>query len=287
MTKDDLINYSDIELYNMARLGIIGRFPNNFWGGEDTLKTAKVLTRYMFENVLEWDLEKIKRETKANTFYDNKLGGMLGILFTNNVVNALLNAYPELEDWAKERNPNIQLNSLFKTQRETTKYTDEELIDNIKEKFTELSRNPVMREMDNPEGHVYTSRFGSWNNALIASDLLEDIRADIDDSEDEINKAQKIIKDFAYEKERNPTEEEIDNLFSDGEIKVYFKSLSGIYDYLTEGYTKEELIDILIDKRNKLGRTPTNKDIKFPRAIIFIDKFDSWENALKEAGLDT
>ena len=46
------------------------------------------------------------------------------------------------------------------------------------------------------------------------------------------------------------------------------------------------MINILVDKKNKLGRNPTNKDIKFPRSIIFIDKFGSWEQALLEAGLD-
>ena len=87
-------------------------------------------------------------------------------------------------------------------------------------------------------------------------------------------------------KQEEYTEEEINSLFLEGEIKVYFKSLAGINNYLNEEYTKEELINILNDKRNKLERNPTNKDIKFPRPIIFIDKFGSWGNALKEAGLD-
>ena len=62
MAKDsiNLSDYEDIEVYNMVRFGIIGRLPNNFWGGLDTYKTAKNLTRYMFENILEWSIEDIK-----------------------------------------------------------------------------------------------------------------------------------------------------------------------------------------------------------------------------------
>ena len=288
MAKDiNLIDFTDIEIYNMVRSRELGRFPNSFWGGVDTLKTAKDLTRHLFEKILKWDINDIKNKTIIDTFYDNRLGGMLKQLFNNNLLDALLNAYPELEDWIEEKK-NSKLDDLNnksdKSDKKRIEYTDEELIENIQQKSIQLNRNPVMREMSEPEGHIYTARFGSWGNALIAAELIEDICAEIDNSEEAINKAQKIIKDFAYEIGRIPTEEEINSLFSEGEIKVYFKSLAGINNYLNEGYTKEELINILNDKRNKLGRNPTNKDIKFPRPIIFIDKFGSWDNVLKEAG---
>jgi len=284
MAKDsiNLSDYTDIEVYNMLRIGVIGRFPNNFWGGLDTFKTAKDLTRYMFEDILKWDLEDIKNNVTADIFYDNRLGGMLKQLFNNNILDALLNAYPELEEWIESK----RKNKIEKEEKELRqKYTDEELIENIRNKFIQLNRNPYIREMSNPDGNVYLTRFSSWTKALIASGLLEDICIDVDDSEEAIIEAQRKIKQFAYQVERYPTEEEVENIFSQGEIKVYFKSFAGLYDYLSEGYTEEELINILIDKKNKLGKNPTNKDIKFPRAIIFIDKFESWENALKESGL--
>ena len=285
----NLSDYEDIEVYNMLRFGVIGRFPNNFWGGLDTFKTAKDLTRYMFEDILKWDLEDIKNNVTTDIFYDNRLGGMLKQLFNNNVLDALLNAYPELEEWVESKRKIKRGKEEDKEEKEEhesrEKYTDEELIENIRNKFTQLNRNPYIREMSDPDGNVYLTRFGSWTKALIASGLLEDICVDVDDSEEAILEAQRKIKEFAYQVERYPTEEEVENLFSPGEIKVYFKSLAGLYDYLTEGYTEEELINILLDKKNKLGKNPTNKDMKFPRAIIFIDKFESWENALKEAGL--
>jgi len=292
MAKDvNLSDYTDIEVYNMLRFGIIGRFPNNFWGGLDTFKTAKDLTKYMFENILKWDIEDIKNNTTADIFYDYRLGGMLKQLFNGNVLDALLNAYPELEEeWveSKRRTKNEkEEDKREKEEKETReKYTDEQLIENLQQKFKQLNRNPYIREMSDPDGNVYLTRFGSWTKALIAAELLDDICADVDDSEEAIYEAQIKIKEFAYQLGRYPTEEEVNDLFSQGEIKVYFKSLVGLYNYLNEGYTKEELINILVDKRNKLDRNPINKDIKFPRPIIFIDKFESWENALKEAGLD-
>ena len=282
----NLSDYEDIEVYNMVRFGIIGRFPNNFWGGLDTYKTAKDLTRYMFENILEWSIEDIKHKVTADIFYENKLGNMLKTLFDNNLLDALSNAYPELADWIEEKKNKIIIEKEPRENEPREKYTDEELIENLQQKYKELNRNPYIREMSEPEGNVYISRFGSWSNALILAELIEDICVDVDNSKEAINKAQREIKDFAYKVERLPTKKEVDNLFSPGELISYFGSLKGLYDYLSEGYTEEELINILIDKKNKLGRNPINKDIKFPRPIIFIDKFNSWENALKEARLD-
>ena len=240
----------------------------------------------MFENILEWSIEDIKHKVTADIFYENKLGNMLKTLFDNNLLDALLNAYPELADWVEEKKNKIIIEKESKESEPREKYTDEELINNLQQKYKELNRNPYIREMSEPEGNVYISRFGSWSNALILAELIEDICTDVDNSEEAINKAQREIKDFAYKVERLPTKKEVDNLFSPGELISYFGSLKGLYDYLGEGYTEEELINILIDKRNKLGRNPINKDIKFPRPIIFIDKFNSWENALKEARLD-
>jgi hypothetical protein len=278
-----LADYTDIEVYNMIRSGVIKRFPNNFWEGLDAFKTAKDLTRYMYERILKWDLEDIKNNAITEVFYDNRLGGMLKNLFQGNVLDALLNAYPELEEWIESKR---KKEKEVEEREKRIQYTDEELIEKLQEKAKELNRNPVMREMSEPEGHVYATRFGTWNKALMIAELIEDILSDVDDSSEAISNAQKKIKDFAYKIERQPTKEEVDNLFNEGEIKAYFGSFATIQDYLYDGYTVDELKDILIDKRNKLGRNPINKDIKFPRAIVFIDKFDSWENALKEAGLE-
>ena len=54
---------------------------------------------------------------------------------------------------------------------------------------------------------------------------------------------------------------------------------------LSTSYSKEELIQIIQQKYERLGRIPNNKEMKIPQAIVFIEKFGSWNNALKEANL--
>ncbi|MHA2895656.1 homing endonuclease associated repeat-containing protein [Bacillus cereus] len=48
-------------------------------------------------------------------------------------------------------------------------------------------------------------------------------------------------------------------------------------------YTDEELINILLQASKKLGHTPRSKDVKEYGTII--SRFESWNNALKKAGL--
>jgi len=55
------------------------------------------------------------------------------------------------------------------------KETDEELIEILKNKAKELNKIPSIREMSNPSASSYIVRFGSWENALIAAELIEDI----------------------------------------------------------------------------------------------------------------
>ena len=38
----NLSDYEDIEVYNMVRFGIIGRFPNNFWVDQILIKLQKI-----------------------------------------------------------------------------------------------------------------------------------------------------------------------------------------------------------------------------------------------------
>ena len=160
-----------------------------------------------------------------------------------------------------------------------------ELIEILKNKAKELNKIPSIREMSNPSASSYIVRFGSWENALIAAELIEDIYKNVDDSSEAKEIIQKKIKQFAIDKNRLPTEEEVFKLISIGELKTYFKSLTGLNEFLESDYTKEELIEILKNKKNELNRLPTGKDMKIPRGIIFINQFGSWENAYKEAGL--
>jgi len=49
------------------------------------------------------------------------------------------------------------------------KYTDQELIKNLKDTARRLGRTPKRREIKNPGSWVYIKRFGSWNKAFKAA----------------------------------------------------------------------------------------------------------------------
>lgn len=270
---DNLIEFSDIEIFEMVRSGAMHTFTKDFWNGINALDTAKEITRYLFEKILKWDIEDIKHNSLSDIFYNNRLGSMLKNLFNNSVYKAIVNAYPELEEWAKDL---IQ---------QDINYTDEELIENIQQKANELGNNPYLRQMTDPDGSAYITRFGSWEKALIAAELLEDIYKDLNLSkESEIQKTI-LLKDIVINNDRLPTEEEVFTIFSQGELKTYFRSMINLYSILETEYSKEELIKILKKKKEKLQRIPTGRDMKTPRAILYIDAFGSWDNALREAGL--
>jgi hypothetical protein len=281
---DNLINMTDIEIFNSVRSGAFHTFPRDYWKGVDSIGTAKEITKYLFENILKWSLDDIKNNPLSEVFYDNRLGSMVRTLFDNSVIKAVLNAYPELEEDLKPREVNGN-NEDSDDESKTTRtlYTDEELIEMLQNKAKELGRNPYIREMKNPESSAYISRFSSWEKALIAADLLEDIYENVDISEEAEINTKHTLKEFVIENDRMPTEEEVESLISQGEVKTYFGSITGLYDYLESEYTKDELKEIMIKKYKKLGRKPVGRDMITPRGIVFIDKFDSWEEAYKYA----
>ncbi len=87
----------EILTYQQVLNGKIPQFPINFWqediGGEIKI-ASQLCTKYMIEEVLKWNIHEICSELTKQTFIENKLGGMLDILFNNSIYEALDNAYP-------------------------------------------------------------------------------------------------------------------------------------------------------------------------------------------------
>jgi polyhydroxyalkanoate synthesis regulator phasin len=280
---DNLIDYSDVEVFEMVHSGALARFPINFWEGYNNRDIAKELTKHLFENILHWTIDDIKNKSISEAFYDNRLGNMVKTVFNGSSYDAIINAYPELIEWF------IKNSREQKESKETGElrilYTDEELIQNIQDKAKELNHIPYLRHMKNPDGHIYLARFKSWTKSLIAAELIEDIYKDIEYSEENRKYVQDLLKEFVIAYEKMPTQPEVLELISEGEMKLYFRSYTGLCSYLESEYSKEELIKIIKNKAKKLGRSPVGKDMILPRAIIFIDMFGSWNNCLKAAGL--
>lgn len=94
------------------------------------------------------------------------------------------------------------------------------------------------------------------------------------------------LKNISIKNERIISDSEILKLYPKKIIDFYFNSIKNLGYLIRNEYTREELINILKDRAIKLKRVPSSTDMIIPQAIVFIREFDSWENALGEAGLD-
>lgn len=114
--------------------------------------------------------------------------------------------------------------------------------------------------------------------------LIEDIYSSVDF--DQYTKEYVLwkLKEEAIGKERMLEKDEIFELYPEGLIKEFFGSYQTVKKIMENDYSKKELIKIFKNKKEKLGRIPTNKDMKFPQAIVFIDKFGSWGELLDAVG---
>lgn len=93
------------------------------------------------------------------------------------------------------------------------------------------------------------------------------------------------MKPMAIKLDRGLTEKEALLFMTEEQFETHFKNKLHLLSSLCNSFTKEELIEILKNKTNKLGRSPYNIEMTFPQTITFINVFGSWENALKEAKL--
>jgi len=69
--KIDFTKYSSIEIYQMRLDGIIGRTPMRFWD----ISTAIEVSKYLFEEILKWNIEDIKSSLSGELLNKYKLGG--------------------------------------------------------------------------------------------------------------------------------------------------------------------------------------------------------------------
>ena len=140
-----------------------------------------------------------------------------------------------------------------------------------------------------PSVTTYINRFDSWNEALKAAGLLVNIGRTNEELIGQLRaKAESLgrtpmIKDLKSDKSMPSAATYIDR-FSSWNEALKAAGLS-----VNVGYTNEELIGLLKAKAKSLGRTPTIKDVNsdksMPHANTYTDRFGSWNQALKAAGL--
>ena len=100
-TKEELYKMDAVDVYKMVLKGdIIKQFPKGFWQQPEAKQNAAKCTRYLIEEILKYDDEKIKEKNSVSLFSKNKLSGMLAICFNNSPYEAINNAYPnKYKEW--------------------------------------------------------------------------------------------------------------------------------------------------------------------------------------------
>lgn len=263
---------TDIEIYTLILNGTLKSYPTGFWDGVDGLVKAKKILKHVIEDILDWSLEDIKAKAKITIVDEFKLQSMITNVFDGSIYIAIGETFPELKDWADNE---------YRI-HEYSRYTDDELIEILLEKAIQLNRLPKGVDMRNPSSMIYTRRFGSWEKTLIKAGLIEDIYSDINFDENTKENVINNLKNIFAIKERMLEKEEILQIYPEGLIKEYFGSYNKLEKSVINDYNKEDLVNILKNKKKKLGRIPESKDMRFPRAIVFIDKFGSWQKAIDE-----
>ncbi|MCT6515373.1 hypothetical protein N0B30_22350 (plasmid) [Bacillus subtilis] len=165
------------------------------------------------------------------------------------------------------------------------KYTDEDLIKILQQKAKELGRSPKAKEVK--QWATIIKHFGSFNKALEAAGLTPGkVRGY---TEEELIE---VLQYKAKELGRSPKSNEVKQFQA---IVRHFGSFNkgleaaGLAFHRERSrsnpYTIEELIKILQCRAKKLGRTPTQREVK--QAGIIQKHFGSFNKGLEAAGLPT
>lgn len=142
-----------IRIYEEIRTGKRSRFPRGFWmdGSKFNYADAAEITKYLVEDVLEWDDEVVKDQMCCEVFFQAKLKGMLWTLFNDSFYAAMDNAYPgKFKQWEFTHTPRN-----FWTEETAIEATiwlfkvklgmsDEEIVENISRKIFVENRLDTM-----------------------------------------------------------------------------------------------------------------------------------------------
>ena len=96
---DDVIAYTEEEIQDIYKEVLGGsrlKFPSGFWTTDEKadLYHAKVVTRYLIEDILKWDKEEVIKSFNSDLLRQYKLSGMISRVFAGSTMPVLENAYP-------------------------------------------------------------------------------------------------------------------------------------------------------------------------------------------------
>jgi len=180
-------------------------------------------------------------------------------------------------------------------------YTDERLIEILRDLADELGRLPTCREMrarrDLPDPTTYIRRFGNWRNALARlgtetrTDSAHHTDADLLDAlrglADELGRPPAVQELLA--RPDLPTPGAYVHRFGDWSNALEAAGLDASYRR-PPAYTDADLLDALRGLAAELDRTPTGRELlarrDLPSPSICQIRFGSWNKALEAAGLE-
>lgn len=187
--------------------------------------------------------------------------------------------------------------SLFETIKQArgnfTQRTDEQLLEDLRIASRKLGR--PLRVSDMPDYQNYTRRFGSFENAVIKAGLefggVKIIR----------RSNERLLEDLrkkAAELGRTPAYNEIVDDKDIASISLYAKRFGSLkqaillagLDLNSQSWSRHQLLKIMRDKAKKLGRAPTQRELRadplMPGPNIYAREFGGLTIALVSAGLE-
>ena len=173
--------------------------------------------------------------------------------------------------------------------------TEDDLRNNLRELSDELGRVPKTTDLNSGLGRYSMSRYyksyGSFDEALVDAGIIEEIRTTISKKE-----LKDTIKKLVNLYDRPPYWREFcDHLgyTPSQSIQRYYGTwnyaLSEVIGHVNkETYADEELISFLKEAKKQLGRSPKNyemSELGYPGSTTYVNRFGSWNDALRLAGL--
>ena len=111
---EDILNLNEsfeIQVYRKVLDGELNKFPQGFWKddiGGDVYIGAKECTLYMYRHLLKWNYSDIINKSNKDIFIQNKLNGMINLLFNSSWHMAIYNAYPEIKPYMIKNGGNVR-----------------------------------------------------------------------------------------------------------------------------------------------------------------------------------
>ena len=184
-----------VQIYKEILSSKRDKFPNHFWNDAKTMQYAKEIIIYLFEQVLKWDDEDIKKKLNARLFKKYYLCNMLMNVFNASPFLILNNAYPgKFHEWELKTVPKKYWNEDTAKKatiwliEEKLHFTDEQIKHNLlvrtfkkynlENMLYYFFNNDIFLAVDN----AYPSKFYPWEligyckNHIYDGDNKEDIK---------------------------------------------------------------------------------------------------------------